>query len=59
MRAYLLISTKPKEEEKVYNKLQKYEEIKKVNILFGSWDILAELDMKDVFDELNKKNLVK
>ena len=48
MLAYILLGVSPNTEDKVYNKLKKMSEIKQVNLLFGSWDILAQIDIKNV-----------
>lgn len=53
MKAYILLCVQPNKEEKVLKKVSKYDEVKKAHMLFGSWDIIAEVEMKDVA-ELNQ-----
>lgn len=48
MLAYVLLGVAPNTEEKVYAKLKKISEVKQINILFGSWDIVAQVDVKSV-----------
>jgi len=46
MLAYVLLGVAPNTEEKVYAKLKKISEVKTINILFGSWDIVAQIEDK-------------
>jgi anthranilate phosphoribosyltransferase len=48
MLAYILLGVSPNTEEKVYTKLKKFPEVKQIHMLFGSWDIIAMVDMKSV-----------
>ncbi len=48
MLAYVLLGVAPNTEEKVYAKLKKISEVKQINILFGSWDIVAQVEIKSV-----------
>ena len=48
MLAYVLLGVAPNTEEKVYAKLKKIDEVKEINILFGSWDIVAKVEIKSV-----------
>ena len=48
MLAYVLLGVAPNTEEKVYVKLKKISEVKQINILFGSWDIIAQVEVKSV-----------
>ncbi len=48
MLAYILLGVNPNTEEKVYKKLQKLSEVKNVNLLFGSWDIMAQVEVQSV-----------
>ena len=48
MLAYVLLGVAPNTEEKVYAKLKKISEVKQINILFGSWDIVAQVEVKSV-----------
>lgn len=52
MLAYVLLGTQPNKENKVFDKLKTLKEVKNVHILFGSWDTIAEVELKDV-SELN------
>ena len=45
MLAYIMLGVQPNTEEKVYLKLQKLKEVRQVNLMFGSWDILAQVDV--------------
>ena len=46
MLAYVLLGVNPNTEEKVYKKLQKFSEVKSVNLLFGSWDVMAQVEVQ-------------
>jgi len=48
MLAYILLGVNPNTEEKVYKKLQKFSEVKSVNLLFGSWDVMAQVEVQSV-----------
>lgn len=48
MKAFVLLGAQPNTEEKVYNKLKKFSEVKQIHLLFGSWDIIAMVEMKSV-----------
>jgi len=48
MKAYILLCVQPNKEDKVFKKVSKYPEVKNAHLLFGSWDIIAEIEMKDV-----------
>ena len=45
MLAYVLLGVQPNTEEKVYQKLQKLKEVRQVNLLFGSWDVMAQVEV--------------
>ncbi|MGB9675274.1 MAG: Lrp/AsnC ligand binding domain-containing protein [Candidatus Nanoarchaeia archaeon] len=45
MQAYILLGVKPNTEEKVYQKLKKMKEVRQVNLLFGSWDVIAQVEI--------------
>ncbi|HKZ50090.1 MAG TPA: Lrp/AsnC ligand binding domain-containing protein [Candidatus Nanoarchaeia archaeon] len=45
MLAYVLLGVQPNTEEKVYQKLQKLKEVRQVNLMFGSWDVLAQVEV--------------
>jgi anthranilate phosphoribosyltransferase len=47
MLAYILLGVQPNAEEKVYARLKKFKEVKIVNIMFGSWDILAQVEVSN------------
>jgi DNA-binding Lrp family transcriptional regulator len=53
MKAYILLSVQPNKEDTVLKKVSKYPGVINAHVLFGSWDIIAEVEMKDVA-ELNK-----
>jgi DNA-binding Lrp family transcriptional regulator len=46
MLAYILLGVRPNTEEKVYQRLKKMKEVKQVNLMFGSWDILAQVEVE-------------
>jgi len=46
MLAYILLGVRPNTEEKVYQRLKKMKEVKQVNLMFGSWDILAQVEIE-------------
>lgn len=45
MLAYVLLGVQPNTEEKVYDKLKKLKEVRQVNLMFGSWDVLAMVEV--------------
>ena len=45
MLAYILLGVQPNTEDKVYTKLKKLKEVRAVNIMFGSWDVLAQVEV--------------
>lgn len=45
MLAYILLGVQPNTEEKVYQKLKKLKEVRQVNLTFGSWDVLALVEV--------------
>jgi len=45
MLAYVLLGVQPNTEEKVYDKLKKLKEVRQVNLMFGSWDVLAQVEV--------------
>jgi anthranilate phosphoribosyltransferase len=45
MLAYILLGVQPNTEDKVYVKLKKLKEVRLVNLLFGSWDVIAQVDV--------------
>ncbi|RZD30411.1 MAG: AsnC family transcriptional regulator [uncultured DHVE6 group euryarchaeote] len=48
INAMLLIGTKSGTERKVYDELNKHDEIEFVNELFGTWDIIAKIQTESV-----------
>ena len=48
MLAYVLLGVAPNTEDKVYTKLKKLSEVKQINLLFGSWDIITQVEIKSV-----------
>jgi len=66
MKAFVLISLLQCDEQKVLEELKELEEIKKAFILFGEWDILAEVELNDaeqlgtfVMDKIRSREDVK
>lgn len=47
MKAFVLISLSQCDERQVLEKLKELEEVKNAYILFGEWDILAEIELED------------
>jgi len=47
MKAFVLISLVQCDEHRVLEELKELEEIKNAYILFGEWDILAEVELED------------
>ncbi|MCD6512948.1 MAG: Lrp/AsnC ligand binding domain-containing protein [Thermoplasmata archaeon] len=50
---FVLISTAPAKEHKVYNELIKIKEIVELHPLFGEYDLIAKIEAKDL-DELGR-----
>jgi DNA-binding Lrp family transcriptional regulator len=47
LKAFVLISLKQPREQQVQDALRKSNEVKKSHILFGEWDLIVELEVKD------------
>lgn len=47
MKAFVLISLLERTERNVLSELKSYPEVKNAYILFGEWDILAEIDLSN------------
>ena len=45
MKAFILISLHDRTEKKLQMDLKKYPQVKNAYILFGEWDVLAEVEM--------------
>ncbi|MFH1133857.1 MAG: Lrp/AsnC ligand binding domain-containing protein [Nanoarchaeota archaeon] len=45
MQAYVLVALESATEQQVVKKLEKLKEIKELHILFGEWDLIAEVDV--------------
>ena len=50
---FVLVSTEPGREHKVYNQLLNIKEIVELHPLFGEYDLIAKLDCED-FNELGR-----
>jgi anthranilate phosphoribosyltransferase len=48
MLAYVLLGVSPNTEDKVFKKIKVLKEVKDSHLLFGSWDIIAVVDVKSV-----------
>ncbi len=66
MKAFVLISLLERSERNVLSELKSYPEIKNAHILFGEWDILAEIDVTSpealgtfVMDNIRSRNDVR
>jgi len=44
MKSFVLISMKDGKQREMINHLKKFSEVKSAHILFGEWDVLAEID---------------
>lgn len=47
MKAFILVSLLERTERNVLSELKSYPEVKNAYILFGEWDILAEVDVSN------------
>ena len=66
MRSFVLISLNQCDEQQVLDELKELEEVKNAFILFGEWDILAEIELQEaehlgtfVMDKLRSREDVK
>lgn len=66
MKAFVLISLLERTERNVLSELKSYPEVKNAYILFGEWDILAEIDISSpealgtfVINNIRSRNDVK
>ena len=66
MNAFVLISLLSCDERQVLEELKELEEVKKGFILFGEWDIIVEIGLKDaeelgtfVMEKIRSRNDVK
>lgn len=50
MKAYLFVKTESNKEQKVLDDLQKFEEVKTADIVFGEWDIVSLIEVKTTED---------
>lgn len=50
MKAYLFVKTESNKEQKVLDDLQKFEEVKTADIVFGEWDIVSLIEIKTTED---------
>ena len=48
MLAYVLLGVSPNTEDKVFKKIKTLKEVRDSHLLFGSWDIIAIVDVKSV-----------
>jgi len=66
MKAFVLVSLKECDEKNFLDELKKHPEVKNAYVLFGEWDIIAELEMKNaedigafIMDNIRSKEFVK
>ena len=66
MKAFILISLQEHTERDVLSELRSFSEVKNAYILFGEWDILAEVDIESaeelgtfVLNQLRSRNDVR
>lgn len=66
MKAFVLISLSDRSERNVVSELKSYPEIRNAYILFGEWDIMAEVDVNSpeqlgtfVLNNIRSRNDVK
>ena len=50
MKAYLFVKTESNKEQNVLMSLQKIEEVKTADIVFGEWDIVSLIEVKNTED---------
>ena len=50
MKAYLFVKTESNKEQNVLDKIKKFEEITRADIVFGEWDIVSLLEVKSTED---------
>ncbi len=50
MKAYLFVKTESNKEQNVLDDLQKFEEVKTADIVFGEWDIVSLIEVKTTED---------
>jgi len=50
MKAYLFVKTESNKEQNVLEDLQKLEEVKTADIVFGKWDIVSLIEVKTTGD---------
>jgi len=50
MKAYLFVKTESNKEQNVLEDLQKFEEVKTADIVFGEWDIVSLIEVKTTED---------
>ena len=51
--SFVMISTRPSMEKKVYNRLKKNQKIVEMHPLFGEFDLIVKIEGKD-YDEIGK-----
>ena len=66
MKAFVLVSLKECDEKGFQEELKKHDEVKNAYVIFGEWDILAELEMENaedlgtfIMDNIRNKECVK
>ncbi len=66
MRAFVLISLAEGNERRLLREVLSYNQVKNAHVLFGEWDIMAEVECSDaeelgsfVMDKLRTRNDVK
>ncbi len=66
MKAFVLVSLKECDEKNFLEELKKHNEVKNAFVLFGEWDIIAELEMTNaedlgtfIMDNIRSKECVK
>ena len=50
MKAYLFVKTESNKEQNVLDELQKFEEVKTADIVFGEWDIVSLIEVRTTED---------
>ena len=66
MKAFVLVSLRECDEKNFLDELKKHKEVKAAYVLFGEWDIIAELEMENaeelgtfIMDNIRSKECVK
>ncbi len=48
MKAFILLTVNPNYEDTIINSLKELTEVKNVHLVFGSWDLLTEIETDNI-----------